>query len=341
MKTANAAQPAGNTNDRQARGASHALAGAALLALCVLAALLSAAGPASAQTDRLPVARDDSYAVGEDKTLWVKAPGVLMNDSDPDRDAMIARFVLGAEYGSFKLNTSGAFVYDPRPNFRGVDYAKYRACERAHPARCSRAVLIKITVKSSNDAPAANNDALQATEDTTLNVAAPGILKNDTDPDGQKLSVAGGAALDAPDHGRLDLNADGSLSYRPNPNFRGTDSFTYAATDGAARDTATVTINVAGTSDRPAARADSFIVRKNTLKRVPSPGVLRNDTDADGDRLQVISYTQPARGGVTVYSYGGFVFKPDRNFRGPTSFRYWIGDGTGGRHSALVTMRVR
>ncbi|MBV6459840.1 MAG: hypothetical protein HONBIEJF_02994 [Fimbriimonadaceae bacterium] len=91
--------------------------------------------------------------------------------------------------------------------------------------------------------PTANNDAYNANEGQTLNIAAPGVLGNDTDPNGQTLT----AVLDTNvTNGSLTLNANGSFSYTPNPGFFGVDTFKYKAkdTDNMLSAAATVTITV-------------------------------------------------------------------------------------------------
>src|SRR5262249_52657126 len=76
-----------------------------------------------------------------------------------------------------------------------------------------------------------------------LTVAAPGVLGNDNDPDGDTLTAA---VTTGPTHGSLTLNADGSFTYTPNATFSGTDSFRYTANDGHGNGaTATATIAVA------------------------------------------------------------------------------------------------
>src|SRR5207247_3221049 len=100
---------------------------------------------------------------------------------------------------------------------------------------------VTIVVTAVNDAPVANNDSFAAVEDTTLNVAAPGVQANDSDVDGDALNVA---LLTSPANGTLTLNANGSFSYRPNLNFNGSDSFTYQVSDGQLTAVATALLNV-------------------------------------------------------------------------------------------------
>lgn len=98
-----------------------------------------------------------------------------------------------------------------------------------------------------NTAPVAANDAYSVAEDTTLIVPTPGVLANDTDADGNPLTAV---RVTGPSNGSLTLNANGSFSYTPNPNFIGSDGFTYKANDGQAdSNIATVTITVNPTPD--------------------------------------------------------------------------------------------
>ena len=90
---------------------------------------------------------------------------------------------------------------------------------------------LHVTVNSVNDTPVAapNNYALRG--DETLLVAAPGLLQNDSDIDGDKLMVV---LVRGPEHGQLIINRDGSFRYEPDPSYVGIDSFVYAASDGQA-----------------------------------------------------------------------------------------------------------
>jgi VCBS repeat-containing protein len=189
-----------------------------------------------------PVATDDAYSTDEDTQLTVDASsGVLANDDDPEEQPLTAVLATGPSNGSLTLNPDGSFTYMPGTDFHGDDTFTYVAndgIEDSDPA------TVSITVNPVNDAPVAADDAYETAQDTPLGVAAPGVLGNDTDVDGGALTAA---VVDGPTSGALTLNSDGSFTYTPDAGFTGTDSFTYAASDGTASSApATVTILVTG-----------------------------------------------------------------------------------------------
>jgi uncharacterized repeat protein (TIGR01451 family) len=99
-----------------------------------------------------------------------------------------------------------------------------------------------LNVTAVNDAPQAKDDSYSTSENTPLNVAAPGVLANDTDIDNSTLKAL---VVSNPSNGTLALNQNGSFLYTPNAGFSGTDSFTYKANDGELdSNVATVTISV-------------------------------------------------------------------------------------------------
>src|SRR5207248_620372 len=113
-----------------------------------------------------------------------------------------------------------------------------------------------ITTVMLNRAPVANNDAYSMNEDGILNVAAPGVLANDTDADGDAVAAI---LVDWSVHGSLVLNADGSFRYPGATNYNGSDNFTYKANDGKADSgLATVTITVVPMNDAPIALNDNY-----------------------------------------------------------------------------------
>ena len=178
--------------------------------------------------------------------LTVPAPGVLANDSDPDGDPLTAVLVTGPSHGSLTLNANGSFSYTPAADFAGSDSFTYRASDGT---LTSNVATVTISVTAANDTPAGAADAYTTAEDTVLTVPAPGVLGNDSDPDGDPLTAV---LVTGPSHGSLTLNANGSFSYTPAADFAGSDSFSYRASDGTVSSSpATVTITVTPVNDAP------------------------------------------------------------------------------------------
>src|SRR5205814_2554040 len=198
----------------------------------------------------------------------------------------------------------------------------------------SRGVPVAITVAATNDAPVAVNDSYNATEDTPLTIAAPGVLGNDTDVDGNSLTAA---VVAQPAHGTVTVNADGGFTYTPALNYNGSDSFTYKANNANADShVATVAINVAAVNDAPVAVNDSYNATEDTPLTIAAPGVLGNDTDVDGNPLTAAVVAQPVHGTVTVNANGGFTYTPALNYNGSDSFTYKANDGTADSNVATV-----
>jgi VCBS repeat-containing protein len=193
----------------------------------------------------------------------------------------------------------------------------------------------------SNSPPVANNDSYATDQDTPLQVAAPGVLGNDTDADGDPLTAV---LASGPANGSLTLNANGSFSYMPAAGFSGTDGFTYRAYDGTANSNiATVEILVYEIEDEntaPVAVNDSYSTDQDTPLQVVAPGVLGNDTDADGDPLTAVLGSGPANGSLTLNANGGFSYTPAAGFSGTDSFTYRAHDGTAHSNLATVTITV-
>jgi VCBS repeat-containing protein len=193
-----------------------------------------------------PTAAGDAYSTAEDTALTVAPPGVLANDTDPDAEPLTAVLESAPSHGTLTLNTDGSFTYTPATDFTGSDSFSYRASDGT---LTSNPATVAITITGINDEPTAANDVYSITEDTILTVAAPGVLTNDSDPDGNPLTAV---LVSGPSHGALTLNGNGSFSYTPASNFAGSDSFSYRASDGSlASNPATVTITVTAGNDAP------------------------------------------------------------------------------------------
>ncbi|MCB1800626.1 MAG: tandem-95 repeat protein [Gammaproteobacteria bacterium] len=94
--------------------------------------------------------------------------------------------------------------------------------------------------------------------------------------------------------------------------------------------TGTIILSVTAVNDAPVAVDDSYTVDQNGSLTDAAPGVLGNDTDAEGDGLQVIDYTKPTDGNLTIADDGGFTYTPDGGFSGSDGFDYRVSDGNDG-----------
>jgi len=184
-------------------------------------------------------------------------------------------------------------------------------------------------------APVAVNDAYGGSEDSTVTINTTlGVLANDTDRDEDPLTAV---RFSDPAHGTLTLNSDGSLSYVPDANYHGADSFTYKAFDNQLySEAATVTLSIASVNDAPIAVDDNYAVSAGSRLVVSAAdGLLANDIDADNtdgdpandDVLMVVSMTPPAHGTLTPASGGAFTYTPTPGYYGADSLTYWVHDG--------------
>ncbi|HEX7811314.1 MAG TPA: Ig-like domain-containing protein, partial [Burkholderiales bacterium] len=285
-----------------------------------------------------PVATPDSYTTAEDTPLVVAAAfGVLANDSDVEGDALSAVVVSGPAHGDLVLNPDGSFTYTPHANYNGPDSFTYRAGDGTDS---SPPATVTLDVTPVNDTPVANNNSYAVDEDTTLTVAAPGVIGNDTDVDGDALASA---LVTGPANGVLAFNANGSFTYTPNLNFNGSDSFTYRVNDGAANsNVATVGITVNPVNDAPVAVNDSYgdAVEDTPLVIPAIAGVLANDTDIDGGSLTAAVVTGPLHGSLTLNANGSFTYTPHANYNGADSFTYRANDGLANSNTATVSLTV-
>jgi RHS repeat-associated protein len=185
-----------------------------------------------------------------------------------------------------------------------------------------------------NRAPVANNDGYTTDEDVTLVVATPGVLANDSDPDGDALTAI---LQSTTANGTLNLYPNGSFTYTPNLNFFGTDSFTYRVFDGSLySNVATVTITVNPVNDLPVANAgsDQQVYVGDTVQLNGS------GSDADGDPLIFQwSFISRPTGSTAVLLNSNIVspsFVVDKN--GNYVVQLLVNDGTSNSAPYTVTI---
>ena len=146
---------------------------------------------------------------------------------------------------------------------------------------------------------------------TTAPWSAPiDVLDNDT-------GLSGATVVSETSNGTVALASTGTFTYAPNPDFSGTDMFTYSATaaDGQTY-LAQVTLNVSFENDAPVAVADSYTNNVGSTLTVTAPGVLANDRDVDGDPLFAVDLD--LNDGIALAPEGSFI----ASTAGASSFTY-------------------
>ena len=189
----------------------------------------------------------------------------------------------------------------------------------------------------SNDPPVAVDDTATTVEDTPVTITAAALLANDSDPEGDALSlVSVGNAI----NGTVALDLSGDVVFTPAADFNGTASFDYTVSDGNTASTASVAVTVNAVNDAPVAGDDSLSAEKNTPITIAAAGLLANDSDVDGDALAITGVAGALNATATLDANGDIQFTPDPDFVGPASFQYTLTDGNGGTATATVSVDV-
>ena len=215
------------------------------------------------------------------------------------------------------LNADGSFVYTPDQDYNGTDSFTYKASDGDLE---SEVATVTITINPVNDAPVAEDDAYTTDEDVMLNVPAPGVLENDTDPDSPVLTAV---LVDTVSHGELVLNADGSFVYTPDQDYNGTDTFTYKASDGDLEsEVATVTITINPVNDAPVLdEIPDFTIPELELFTFTATA-----TDVDDTEL-IFSLIDPPAGAEIEPETGVFTWTPAHEQIGEHEITLCVSDG--------------
>ncbi len=194
-----------------------------------------------------PVANPDNPTVAEDTAAGVTFD-VLANDTDADNDTLTLASFDGSAiaHGTLTHTGGGSYTYVPTPDFSGTETFTYTVTDGQE----SVTATVTITVTSVPDDPEAANDAYTTDKNVARVVGAPGVLANDSDHDGDTLTLQT-TPVTPPANGTVVLASDGSFTYTPANGFSGTDSFVYRIDDGTGRTadgTVTITVNSAITT---------------------------------------------------------------------------------------------
>ena len=279
----------------------------------------------SSTSNNPPVANNDSTSTPQDTAVTLN---VLANDTDADGDSLSVTSTSGVN-GSAVINPNGSITFTPISGFSGIEVFSYTISD-GQGGSDSATVSVNVIAASINTAPVAQSDSatINAGSSATINV-----LANDTNADGDNLTVTGTAGV----NGTAVINANGSITFTPANGFSGTETFTYSVSDGnGGTASAAVNVIINALNSAPQAYNDSASTSEATAVTL---NVLANDTDADGDSLTVTG-TSGVNGSAAINANGSITFTPVSGFSGTETFNYSVSDGNGGTASATVTVTV-
>ncbi|NDV97980.1 Hint domain-containing protein [Salipiger sp. PrR002] len=282
--------------------------------------------------DGVPVAEDDAAETDEDVAVTID---VLSNDSDPDGDTLTVTSAT-ATNGSVVINGDGTLTFTPDADYNGDAEITYTIED---PAGNSATGNVAVTVYPVNDDPVAEDDTVNTGYETPVTLDP---TENDTDVDGDDLTVT---EVGEAENGTVTLNEDGTVTYTPNDDYSGTDSFSYTVDDGnGGSDTGTITVNT-GIETNPEAGGNTPPVANNDLYSATAAATVtfdptENDTDADGDALTISALGEASNGTATLNEDGTVSYTADEGYTGYDAFSYEVDDGNGGTDTAYVTVEV-
>ena len=260
-----------------------------------------------------PTIRNDTVTTRWDQAINIQP---LSNDSAGSAPLSL-KSASNPTRGSRSIS-GNTIRFTPQSGWVGTVTMSYVATDGTTDAGASITVNV---VAPPNQAPSIRPDT--AATNYRLPVTF-NVLANDSDPDGrpQALRVS---SVTTPSRGSMTWNANGTVTYTPQMGYIGPVTFSYTATDGEASGSATITVNVADGNRAPIAVNDNASTDNLSAHTV---FVISNDTDEDGDVMQVTAVTQPSRGSVAINpGRHSVTYTPQAGVNGTFSFTYTLSDG--------------
>ena len=306
----------------------------------------------------IPVAQDDTFTVAEDGTVTI---AVRANDTDIDNNPLTITAIDGTAItigtpvavanGTVTLTAAGTLIFKPAANYNGPASFTYTISDGGGGTDTA---IVSGTVTPVNDRPVATIDGpLSTAEDTPLTITPATLLANDTDIEGDVLTIT---SVQGAVHGTVTLSG-GNVVFTPSANYNGPARFTYTISDGhGGTSTATVNLLVTPVNDAPVAVNDTKIAAEDggLITGSVTPGTVGQDSDVDGDGLSVTQFTIagvpgtftsgntatiPGVGTLLINGNGTYAFTPVAKYNGAVpDATYTISDGNG--EVATATLKI-
>ncbi len=268
--------------------------------------------------NRAPVAVASSRTLNEDTPV-----AVTLSGTDPDGDSLTYTVTVPPANGTLS-GTLPNLIYRPATNYFGTDSFQFTVSDGS---LVSAPATVSLTISPVNDVPVPLPASYTVAEDGSISIKLVGV-----DPEG---SWIGYVVPQLPRNGRL-VGAAPNLTYKPNPNYAGPDSFTFTVWDGQRTSgQATISLTVTPVNDAPLATPAAVTVFVGIPTEITTTG-----TDVDGDSLTYTLVQAPAKGTLTG-TLPNVTYVPQAGYQGSDSFRFTVSDGTLVSAAATVSLTVK
>ncbi len=270
--------------------------------------------------DLSPVAEDLNIQVNQNTSVNIE-----LIVTDPEGEEITYEYVSDPQHGTL-TGTAPHLIYTPNPDFVGTDEFVFFANNESGWDAGMATVTIEVLPANTNEAPIADNQSIATNEGESLSIV---LTANDVDGDALTYAVTA-----QPQNGTLSGTAP-NLTYTPNTNFNGSDSFTFTANDGGVdSNVATIAITVNPLNDAPVADAQSVSVNEDE-----SLSIVLTGSDVDGDALTYAVTAQPQNGTLSGTA-PNLTYTPNTNFNGSDSFTFTANDGSVDSNVATIAIAV-
>jgi hypothetical protein len=286
------------------------------------------------ELNSLPTAKPDGpFDIGSQNQIsLVIQEQLLKNDSDPDGDPIRLNRIIDSSNGTVTLDNNGNVIFSRDSHFQGEGGFTYEITDDRGGFAVAPVIITAnppiVDIKLQDDEATGNKNQV-------LLLPMASLLANDLPKNGLSIIAVNNAL-----HGEVQLDqAHNQIVFTPETNFSGSSArFDYIVTNNQGVN-ATATVNIEVVNHPPIAKPEQLETVRNNSLPIANADLLKNDEDADGDKLTIVSVATSNQNSV-VLNGDNILFTPKPDFFGQAEFSYTIVDTSGSQSTTNVTVKV-